>query len=148
MTPPRRKAKAFRVRHNPRKAKSHRVYAEVDVRELYDVCRNTVWNWMKAGLQPIEGLPQRIFTGAELNRFHAERAEAARRKPVGAEIYCVPCVSQQSMNGRPVQFSTLSGRAGRLLWDCPECGREASIRIGPDNIARLEDHGVLIRRTT
>lgn len=143
-----KKPKAFRVRHNPRKAKSHRIYSERDVRELYGVCRNTTRNWIKAGLLPIEGLAQRLFTGAELNRFHSNRAAAARRRSVDSEIYCIPCGSQQLMHGHQVQYSTVSGHAGRLLWVCPECGGEASIWVGSESLARLQANGVLIQRAT
>lgn len=147
MVPFRGKNRAFRIRHNPRKAKSHRVYCDSDVRTLYDVSRNTIQNWIKAGLRPIEGLRQRLFTGAELNRFHAERAAAARRRPVGSEIYCIACGNQQAMSGRQVWLSTLSGVAGRLLWRCPCCGGEASISVGSETLSRLASNGVLIRRT-
>lgn len=146
MAPSAAQRKAFRIRHNPRKAKSHRDYSDADVRALYDVSRNTIRNWISAGLRPIEGLPQRLFTGAELNRFHAERAAAARRKPSGSEIFCIPCGAQQAMAGNSVWLSSASGVAGRLAWTCPACGIEASITIGPLTLERLATHGVLIHR--
>jgi hypothetical protein len=142
------KNRSFRVRHNPRKAKSHRVYSDADVRALYDVCRNTIRNWIKVGLRPIDGLPPRLFTGAELNRFHADRAAAARRKPVDSEIYCIACGSQQAMSGRTVRLSSVSGVAGYLHWTCPGCGGDANILVGPETLRRLASHGVLIHRMT
>lgn len=148
MAPPRGKNRAFRVRHNPRKAKSHRVYSDADVRALYCVSRNTVRNWIKAGLCPIGGLPQRLFTGAELNRFHADRAAAARSKPVDSEIYCIACGTQQAMSGREVRLSSVSGVAGRLHWTCPGCGGDANILVGSETLRRLASNGVLIHRMT
>jgi hypothetical protein len=138
--------KAFRIRHNPRKAKSHRVYSEKDVLKLYDVCPNTLRNWRRAGLASISGLQPSRYLGSDLNSFHAERALAAKRKPVGAELYCLPCGSQQDMAGRAVEFSSHSGRAGRLTWTCPTCGHGARLTIGPTTLERLEAHGVLIQR--
>ena len=146
MALPAAQRKAFRIRHNPRKAKSHRVYSDADVRALYDISRNTIRNWISSGLRPIEGLPQRLFTGAELNRFHAERALAARRKPSGPEIFCIPCGAQRAMAGNSVWLSSVSGVAGRLSWTCPACGAEASIAVGPLTLERLATHGVLIHR--
>lgn len=143
-----KKIKAFRILHNPRKAKSHRIYSAADAIDLYGISRNTIRSWLKAGLRPIEGLSQRLFTGAELNRFHADRAAAARRKPTGAEIYCIPCGVQQEMGGRQVLFSSMSGVAGRLSWRCPGCDREAHIFVGSETLNRLASNGVLIQRGT
>jgi len=141
-----KKAKAFRIRHNPRKAKSHRIYSAADVVSLYGISRNTVRSWLKAGLRPIEGLSQRLFTGAELNRFQADRTASARRKPVGSEIFCIPCGIQQAMSGRQVCYSSMSGVAGRLYWRCPGCDREANISVGSETLRRLASNGVLIHR--
>lgn len=141
-----KKDKAFRIRHNPRKAKSHRIYSAADVLVLYGISRNTIRSWLNAGLCPIEGLSQRLFTGAELNRFHADRNSAARRKPTGSEIFCIPCGVQQAMKGRQVFFSSMSGLAGRLTWRCPGCDREASVFVASDTLGRLASNGVLIHR--
>lgn len=148
MPPAKTRSRAFRILHNPKKAKTHWIYSERDVRGLYQVSRNTVPKWISTGLQPISGLSQRLFTGQELNRFHAQRRLDASRKPTGSELLCLACRRQQAMAGRTVLFSSLSGISGRLKWTCPECDRDAIIRFGPEGIRRLEAHGVHIQRTS
>ncbi|MBE7734636.1 MerR family transcriptional regulator [Devosia faecipullorum] len=114
--------------------------------ELYGVCPNTLRNWRRTGLASISGLKPSRYLGSDLNRFRAERANAAKRKPVASELYCLPCGSQQDMAGRVVEFSSHSGSAGRLTWTCPTFGHAARLTIGPTTLERLEAHGVFIQR--
>ena len=46
--------------------KAHRVYAVADVLALYNVCRNTLSNWVGQGLNPSAGEGVQLFRGAEL----------------------------------------------------------------------------------
>jgi hypothetical protein len=139
------RASSFRINHNPRKAKSHRVYDDSGVIELYDICRNTLTNWINAGLRPAPDTELRLFTGEELNRFHRERRAAARRPSQGPELFCVVCRKHQNMSGKEVIFSIVTDVAGWLIWRCPDCGRRSQTGCGVSLRERLLGHGVLIR---
>lgn len=51
-------------RINPRLAKLHRNYTVEEVARLLDVSRQTVWKWLKIGLQAIDGRRPILLTGA------------------------------------------------------------------------------------
>ncbi|MER5171928.1 hypothetical protein [Thioclava kandeliae] len=54
--------------------KLDRVYSVEQVVSLYSICRNTLGNSIASGLLPPDANQPRIFRGAELARFHQERA--------------------------------------------------------------------------
>ena len=122
--------RGFKIREDPTRAKSDWVYSEQDVTPCTRASRNTVPNWIKAGLCPVPGHAPRLFHGAELNRFHQERRTGARRRPERDELYCIACKAQQPMAGREVTHASSRPHGeGRLQWSCPECGTVATIAV-------------------
>ena len=54
---------------NPRLAKIHRNYSVEDTARLFNVHKNTVRNWLKDGLEPIDDQRPTLVRGEELRRF-------------------------------------------------------------------------------
>ena len=148
MAPQKSKQRSFRIRQDPTRAKSHWVYSEPEALELYDVTRNTVLNWIKVGLHPIPGRAPRLFLGIELNRFHHERRQSARRRPERDELFCIACKAQQPMAGREVFLERIRQHGGWLRWICPECNLQAQIAVSSLQLDRLSAHGVRIASAT
>jgi hypothetical protein len=145
MAPLATRRRTFRIRQDPTRAKSDWVYTELEVMALYDVSRNTIPSWIKAGLRAVPARGRRLFLGADLNHFHKERRERAKRRPERDELYCIACKAQQSMTGREVVL--LSRRpqgSGWLHWACPECSRVTALPVSSLQIERLSNHGVYI----
>jgi hypothetical protein len=140
-TSPRR---SFKIRQDPTRAKSDWVYSEPEVIDLYGVSRNTILNWIKTGLHPVPGRSPRLFHGAELNHFHKERRERAKRPSERDELYCISCKAQQTMAGREVRVRITYRSGGWLTWTCPECCRDATIAVARLQLDRLSAHGVHI----
>ena len=82
----------MRKRHpNYRLAKSHRSYAVEEIARLFDVHRNTVREWIKAGLQTIDDKRPVLILGHELIAFLQAR-RVSKKKPCGpGQMYCVRC---------------------------------------------------------
>lgn len=137
--------RSFKIRQDPTRAKSDWVYSELEVTALYGVSRNTTPNWVKAGLRPVLGHSPRLFHGTELNRFHRERRERAKRPSERDELYCISCKAQQPMAGRLVTL-VIRGRhgGGWLRWPCPECDRTALLAVSSVKLERLSTNGVHI----
>lgn len=113
-----------------RKAKASWVYTIKDVRRLYGVSRNTPLNWIKQGLRPIDHQKPIAFRGDELNRFHRQRWEDARRPPPGpGELYCVGCNRPKQPQGDQVEFVVSRSGAGRMTGICPDCGGSAFLFV-------------------
>jgi|GEM_PF-1128436 len=73
------------------KAKMHWVYSAAEILELYDICRNTLSNWVSEGLCPSPGTGPQLFRGAELNRFHEERRARNRHNLRIGQFLCTGC---------------------------------------------------------
>jgi hypothetical protein len=136
--------RSFRIRQDPTRSKSDWVYSEQEVLELYAVSRNTILNWVKAGLRAVPNRGPRLFLGAELNRFHQERRVGAKRPSERDELFCIACKAQQSMSGREVFLDQTRQCGGWLAWTCPECGLLAKLAVSSLQIGRLVAHGVHI----
>lgn len=107
-----------------RRVKIHRNYDAADIARDFDVGRNAVWNWRKAGLRPIEGIRPMLFLGGELRRFLKERRDKRKRKSPPGHIYCVPCREPRRPAGDMVDYLP-GGNAtsGNLRGMCPKCER-------------------------
>lgn len=73
--------------------KSARVYSGDQVQELYQICKNTLSNWMKLGLGPSDRRRPYVFRGAELIRFHEDRAQNTHRDLRLGAFKCFTCKS-------------------------------------------------------
>lgn len=94
---------------------THQVYSVEEVMRLYSVSRNTISNWISAGLQPSAcGTPQ-LFHGAELGRFHI-----ARRTLRSGEFKCFGCKEAVFPE---LESLVLGGSGSRILAraTCPDC---------------------------
>ncbi|NIZ62306.1 hypothetical protein DL239_15125 [Sedimentitalea sp. CY04] len=99
------------------------VYSVADVQALYDVCRNTVSNWVSSGLTPSDSVLPQLFRGAELKRFHAERAARKREDLRHGEFKCLGCGHAVFPKINSVFIKGNGGRAPLATATCCDCGR-------------------------
>lgn len=119
-------ARGRRNLQNPRLAKANWLYSPDEVLALYQICRNTLGNWIKEGLAHFEKDGRKLFRGDALNAFHQSRLEN-RKRPCGPfEIYCVSCGGKHSLlEGNIISHAGRSGLV-RLSMPCPERTGSAS----------------------
>ncbi|THH37438.1 site-specific integrase [Aliishimia ponticola] len=102
--------------------KHHRVYSAQDLMVAFKVSKNTVSNWVIAGLQRVDQERPHLFRGATVNTFHDARRKRDRTSLRPGEFKCTGCnmaifpvpgtvVEEPSRNGTKL----LSAR-------CSECG--------------------------
>lgn len=113
--------------HSSRLAKTNRFYSPDEVLSLYGVCRNTLGNWLRSGLESYEKDGRRLFGGDKLNDFHRSRRERSKSPCGPHETYCVACGGKHSL--LEGNLSVQSGRTGlvRLSLRCSE-GRGTASR--------------------
>jgi len=102
--------------------KKNAIYTADEAQRLYEVCRNTVSNWVQSGLRPADAREPQLFRGGELFRYHQERVAASKRPIRVGEFNCVSCklrVVPDTSTVRP--FFTQRSRA--IEGACPDCSR-------------------------
>lgn len=123
--------------HNPRLAKLHHCYSVEDIAKLYDVHKNTVRNWHKDGLLPIDTRRPLLFRGAALAAFLNGRRTRAKR-PCGPDrIYCLSCREPKVPLGSMVDFIPMHRDSGNLQGICPTCDRFIYRRASRSNLATV-----------
>lgn len=131
--------KKRRNAQSDKKAKLHQLYADDDVVKLYEVCRNTLINWVAAGLPFINAKP-RLFRGADLNAFHRKRRATLIGKPLGPhEARCLGCKGHHSLLDGEIDVSAAGSRGTfSVSVACPETGSRAYRWINREELETLE----------
>ncbi|KIT14711.1 tyrosine-type recombinase/integrase [Jannaschia aquimarina] len=128
--------------------KEHRVYTVDDLIALYDITRNTVTNWVKAGLTPSDdGRTPYVFRGAMVKQFHEERrARYETRSLHAGEFRCLGC--RAAVRPDPTALRRRDNSRGNpwLSGECPECNRMVHKPASPFDLALLD--GELIPNTS
>jgi hypothetical protein len=119
---------------NPRFAKIHRNYSVEDVSRRFDIHKNTVRNWIKEGLEPIDHQRPILIRGLELRRFLADRRTRAKQTYGPGRIYCLPCRAPKVPAGNMVDCIVTSEGAGTLRGICPDCDRMIYRRVNPQKL--------------
>jgi hypothetical protein len=127
------------TRRAKRVAKTHRTYTVAEAAELYDVHRNTVLNWHKNGLQPIESKRPLLFHGTALNGFHAERRARVKRKCAPGELYCVGCREPVRPAGGLFDAKPLTHSTWKVTGICKKCGCLISQRVNRSRLSAFEE---------
>ncbi len=106
-----------------RKAKKHWVYGLAEIRALYRVSRNTPRNWLREGLKPIDDARPALVLGDQLNAFHRDRWEKARRPVASDEFFCVACRRPRKPQSGSFRLTCAQPGVRIATAPCPECGR-------------------------
>ena len=139
--------------HNPRRVKQLRSYTVNELAILYCVHRNTVRNWMRVGLEPMDGAKPLLFLGRDVCCFLQKQRQARRQPCEPGTFYCLRCRAPR----RPKDNCTIGRHALRgilnLQAECDSCGatmfrraaeRSLSVTM-PDVKVQNEEAGARIR---
>ena len=122
-----------------RSAKQNWLYTADDLIRRYGICRNTVGNWVAAGLRYIESEP-RLFLGEDLNAFHAG-CRQRRLRPLGpVEVYCVSCKLTHSFLEEQVEVGPVRPTGNyRVTLVCPTGGKRANRYLSSAELSHFQD---------
>jgi hypothetical protein len=121
-------------RQSPRLAKSLRCYTIAETASLYSVHRQTVRQWLRNGLRPIDFGRPTLIHGRELNRFQKVRAESRKQRCGPCEVFCLGCRAPRRPALDMADFVPAMANVGMLSAVCPVCGRLMTQKV---NTARL-----------
>jgi hypothetical protein len=119
---------------NPRLVKSHRSYSVEDLARVFKLHKNTVRNWFKQGLRPIDDQRPILTRGEEVRRFLLERRARTKQTCGPGQIYCLPCRAPKVPAGKMAECILTGGTTGMLQGICPDCERMIYRRINPDKL--------------
>jgi len=119
---------------NPRLAKIHRSYSVEDLASLFKVHKNTVRNWFKHGLEPIDDQRPILIRGQDLRRFLTERRSRAKQTCGPGHIYCLPCRAPKAPAGKIADCIQTGDTTGTLQGICPDCNRMIYRRVNPQKL--------------
>lgn len=108
-------------RVNPNLVKLHRTYDPGQLAACCGVHKNTVLNWRKAGLEPIDNSKPIIFHGSVVREFLKKR-NVERKRPCGpGKFYCFRCREPRSPALGLVEYVPLTTKSGNLKAFCEAC---------------------------
>jgi hypothetical protein len=91
---------------------------------LFNLHKNTVRNWLKAGLEPIDDRRPTLIQGRVLSAFlHARRRHARQRCKPG-QFYCLRCRAPKDPASRKADYVPITSTSGNLRGSCPDCGSQ------------------------
>jgi hypothetical protein len=119
---------------NPRLAKIHYSYSVEELARLFKVHKNTVRNWCKQGLEPIDDKRPVLIRGQDARRFLAERRARTKQACGAGRIYCLPCRAPKVPAGNMAECIATSETIGTLCGICPDCDRIIYRRVNPQKL--------------
>ena len=122
-------------RPNYRLVKIHRNYTVEEVACLFNVHKNTVREWRKAGLPVLGERRPMLILGQELATFLQARRIKNKHACQPGEMYCVRCRAPRIPAGRMADCLPLTPAVGHLTAICPDCFCMMNQRI---SMAKLE----------
>lgn len=112
---------AGKRRFNPRRAKIHRSYTVEEAARLFGVHKQTVRNWLAAGLPALKSKKPHLIHGSELQAFLAKRRQALKQKCRPGELFCLRCRSPKCPAGDMLDYLPMSLVSGNFRGICPTC---------------------------
>lgn len=122
-------------RQNYRLAKIHRSYTVPEVARLYGIHRNTVFNWIKEGLQVCDDRRPILILGRHLFEFLKAKRNKHRHTCAPGQIYCVRCRVPVAPAGAMVDLLPKTATTADLQGICPTCEAMVYRRV---SVARLD----------
>lgn len=136
----------FPKRLNPRCIKTSRCYDVAELAQLLDVHKNTIRNWQRDGLKPIDGHRPILFHGAVVRSFLERRKASAKAPCPPGTLYCFRCRAPRNPVPGSAQFLPGHSLAGNIRAPCGVCDALMHRRARQDHLgAILPNQTVQIR---
>lgn len=116
-----------------------KVYSVAEVQTLFSVSRNTVSNWVGSGLKPSDESAPQLFRGAELKRFHADRAARGHRNLRLGEFKCLACRNAVFPELVTLAVQLREGKPAFASATCCDCGARMHKLLGETECDKVQE---------
>jgi excisionase family DNA binding protein len=120
---------------NHRQVKIHRSYTVEEVAILFGVHKNTVRQWIKAGLPALDDKRPTLIFGQELSTYLQARRARNKRPCRPGQLYCVRCRVPQYAAGGMADYLPETANVGMLKAICEGCHSIMNRRV---SMAKLD----------
>jgi hypothetical protein len=124
-------------RTNPRAVKLHRSYSLSELAACLGVHKNTVHNWQRDGLKPIDSARPVLFQGAIVREFLTTR-NASRKRPCPAgTLYCFGCRQPRPPALGMIDYLSINAQSGNVRAICGICETVMHRRAAKASLASI-----------
>jgi len=124
-------------RANPNRIKLHRSYTTTEVAACFGVHKNTVRNWCKRGLQPIDAIRPALFQGTTIREFLTKQNTGRKRPCSPGTLYCLRCRQPRPPALGMVEYVRITPSSGNLRALCECCEARTHRRVRQADIAQI-----------
>lgn len=106
---------------NPRRLKQLRAYTTGELAACLKVHKNTIRNWQRKGLEPIDSGKPVLFLGSAVGNFLTKRNSARKRPCPPSTFYCLGCRVPRPPARGTVEYVPITATSGNLRAFCASC---------------------------
>ena len=121
---------------NHRLVKSHRCYTVEEIARLFAIHKNTVREWVKAGLPTIDDRRPMLILSHDLIAFLQARKARSKHTCQPGEMYCFRCRAPKFPAENMAEYIAMTDKVGNLTAICPDC---TSMMHRLVSLVKLED---------
>jgi Helix-turn-helix domain len=122
---------------NHRQVKVHRNYTVEEIAGLFGVHKNTVREWIKAGLPIIDDKRPMLILGQELAVFLQARRIKNKQTCHPGQMYCVRCRAPKMAAGDMADYLPQTEKLGMLKAICPDCHSMMNRRVSMAKLGQV-----------
>jgi hypothetical protein len=127
-----------RAQVDPRLIKIHRSYKVEELARLLGCHKNTVWLWLKQGLEPIDARRPLLIQGSVARRYLEAKRQSRKRRCLLHELYCLRCRDAREPADRRALINISPGQPSLLRARCCTCGTWMFKRISSTSLPKLQ----------
>lgn len=104
---------------------------------MFGIHKNTVRNWVKNGLAPIDSNRPMLILGHDLAEFLQKRRTKNKQPCKPGELYCVRCRVPRPAAEDMAEYSPTNEKTGNLVAICPVCDAIMNRRVSLAKISSV-----------
>ena len=108
-------------RANPHRVKQHRSYSAAELATCLAVHKNTIRNWQRQGLKPIDTSRPVLFQGGDVKAFLTARNATRKRPCPPGTLFCLCCREPRPPALGMVDYVAFNATTGNLSAICAIC---------------------------